>query len=317
MNILLNNYCNLKCEYCFANEVIAEEKQAISLEDFQWLIEFLWRSGLDSIRLIGGEPTLHPQFADLLIEVGRHQFIKEILLFTNGTYNDRIGFLLQLIAKAKRMNVLLNYNDPEVIGEEKNTIILHNIKNLSQAEIRTTLGINFYKPDQDYAYLIEAALKYKMKIRWSIVVPNTEEKKNYDVRKYFSAFVPLISQFIQDCAHLKIQPGVDCNNIPLCLLDDETLRLIALLAENNLKTSICSPVVDVKPSLKAIRCFILNRYEVDIKNFETLEELKGHFHEKVDQEFLGRQLFPECEKCASFQINNKSCACLGFKREVG
>lgn len=207
MNILLNNYCNLKCEYCFANEVIAEEKQNISLEDFQWLIDFLWRSGLDNIRLIGGEPTLHPQFADLLCEAGRHPFIKEIHLFTNGTYNDRIGFLLHLVAKEKKMSVLLNYNDPQVIGEEKNATILRNIKNLAQAGIITTLGINFYKPDQDYSYLLEAASKYKLRIRWSIVVPNTEEKKNDDVSTYFSAFIPLIRQFLQDCAHLKLYPG--------------------------------------------------------------------------------------------------------------
>ena len=61
MNIIINNYCNLTCEYCFAKDVMEEQRQQMTLEQFQWALDFLDASNDGNIRIVGGEPTLHPQ----------------------------------------------------------------------------------------------------------------------------------------------------------------------------------------------------------------------------------------------------------------
>lgn len=38
------------------------------MEDFEWLLDFLKRSGENQVRLIGGEPTLHPQFIKFVLK---------------------------------------------------------------------------------------------------------------------------------------------------------------------------------------------------------------------------------------------------------
>jgi organic radical activating enzyme len=77
-NIAILNYCNLKCEYCFADDMIHEESSAVTLEDFQKILEFTAKvPGMNHIGIIGGEPTLHPQFDEILKEVNSTTELKD------------------------------------------------------------------------------------------------------------------------------------------------------------------------------------------------------------------------------------------------
>lgn len=313
MNIIINNYCNLNCEYCFANDVIAENKKSMTLKDFHWVLDFIRESGRKEVRIIGGEPTLHPQFSEFVLESLRQPFINHLHVFTNGTYNERIGYLFHIASLSKGVSLLINLNDPSVIGKEKTKVIAKNLDSLKGTNIKVTLGINFYKENQDYQYLIDAAKAFGIKnIRWSITVPNTDEKRNFDVKEYFESYIPTIKQFLVDVVKAGLKPHVDCNNIPLCLLDDEALRVIAMVSEANLKTSICNPIIDIKPDLTAIRCFALDDYVVNAKDFTTIAELNSHFSKNVDGQYNGAKLFDVCESCESYQVNGKACACLAF-----
>mgnify|MGYP003313974964 CR=1 FL=1 len=70
-NIAILNYCNLKCEYCFADDMIQEESTSIIIEDYQRILEFLSRGPQNYVGIIGGEPTLHPEF----IEIASHIYV--------------------------------------------------------------------------------------------------------------------------------------------------------------------------------------------------------------------------------------------------
>ena len=54
----------------------------MNLETFSTWLDFLAASGIHEIRLIGGEPTLHPQLADLLQLASQRR--QRILIFTHG-----------------------------------------------------------------------------------------------------------------------------------------------------------------------------------------------------------------------------------------
>ena len=69
MNIILNTYCNLKCNYCFADEYMEENvKTPDKSMDFDFFnTELLPRiKSASLINFMGGEPTLHPHFTDIL-----------------------------------------------------------------------------------------------------------------------------------------------------------------------------------------------------------------------------------------------------------
>ena len=67
-NIAITNYCNLKCPYCFANDMINEQKKNIELNNYIKLLHYLTEyNNIKEIGIIGGEPTLHPFFKEILI----------------------------------------------------------------------------------------------------------------------------------------------------------------------------------------------------------------------------------------------------------
>ncbi len=70
-NLAIAGVCNLRCPYCFAGSYLATSRdQGAAFVDaaaFEERLDFLERSGIPEARLIGGEPTLHPAFPDLVV----------------------------------------------------------------------------------------------------------------------------------------------------------------------------------------------------------------------------------------------------------
>ena len=70
MNILLTNICNRSCPYCFAKGKLISEKPLlrsyIQLKDLKIIINFLKKSKQNTAGILGGEPTLHPEFKKII-----------------------------------------------------------------------------------------------------------------------------------------------------------------------------------------------------------------------------------------------------------
>ena len=315
MNIITNNYCNLACEYCFAKDVMEEDRQLLSLDNFRWLLDFIEKSGQDQVRMLGGESTLHPNFIDFLQECKRHRAIHRFQLFSNFIFNEKVAEALKEVSKDLYMSYLVNYNEPKILGEQKLAILERNITTLRDyGDI--TLGINFYDPNQDWKYIVEAALRHNIKtVRFSITIPNTQEKKELDIKEYFKSFVPVMSQFFLTLALNGLQASTDCNNTPVCMWDDEILRMLAMSNEQVLVAGLCSPVIDVQPSMEAFRCFAHSGNKVNIKDYNNIDELNAYFLETIDSKLDKIDLFPECSSCVSKAVNGKSCGCLAYKTE--
>jgi sulfatase maturation enzyme AslB (radical SAM superfamily) len=282
----------------------------MKMEDFKWILDYLESSNEESVRLIGGEPTLHPEFTDFLLEALRRPSLQRLVIFTNGIFSERKAYLFELASRQKPVHLTINVNHPSVIGRHFKTIE----KNLGllKGKCMITLGINFYQENQDYVPVLELAQQYGIqKVRYAIAVPNASEK--VEPVKYFSRFVPVLSSFAADIARLGLDATADCNNIPLCLLDDDTLRMIAMVRESCLKKSTCSAVLDVKPDMSVIRCFGLGDLSVNIKDFSNIAQLNAYFVEKLDRNIKAKTLFESCKDCASYQVSHESCGCLNMR----
>lgn len=89
------NSCNLACPTCYANSPVGagHHVDAIPLADLQRRIQGVIdrKGGIEILQLSGGEPTLHPQFFELLSWARANPGIDYLLLNTNGVRiaNDR------------------------------------------------------------------------------------------------------------------------------------------------------------------------------------------------------------------------------------
>ena len=82
IRVLIANSCNANCHYCFKPKAKAD---FLTLENFSKLAFFFNESKVSRIRLMGGEPLLHPKIVDFL-NITRANFPNALIdLDTNGT----------------------------------------------------------------------------------------------------------------------------------------------------------------------------------------------------------------------------------------
>lgn len=311
-NIALLNYCNLSCPYCFANEFIEEKKQIITLEQIDKILNFLKTSNDKNMRigLIGGEPTLHPQFKEIILKC--YNFTKQHnyrppLVFTNGIE------LEPYIKYFNQIRGLININEPKIIGLEKWNKIKKNLKILNSLDLQKNIniGINIYPDIQDFSYIFEIATKYSFNnIRCSIVAP-TCNFSYFKKDEYYYYMKNIFIKFVQQAAQLKIKINLDCNKIPICYFNETEKEIIL---QNCIHfSSFCQPVIDITPDFKATSCF--GTYNpIDLNQFQNLEQLERYFLFHDIQPLTIKNKIGKCKNCEKIDLFSCQGGCLAFAK---
>lgn len=321
-NIAITTYCNLHCPYCFADTMInTEDIKNISLEQFETILNWLKQNPHDpmatSIGLIGGEPTLHPKFKQILAIV--EQFLSQCpnghgVLFTNGVYLEQyLPFI------PSKMNILLNLNTPKAMTTEQWNKLNSTLQRLQLYEwlgtYRATIGCNICIEIDDYSFIWDIVDKYNIKhVRVSVTAPTkTVYKKDKDT--YYQLLIPKFLAFAKEAEKRGVTLGKDCNFIPYCYYDNiEDLQLIKKVLETppgRDLTPHCGPIVDITPDFMASSCF--GAYDlVDCSQFENFESLNYYLLNKnVMPRFLANNT-GKCKDCEKHKLLLCQGGCLAF-----
>lgn len=322
-NIMLTYGCNLKCPYCFANEFVNKKSNYITEENFVKAIEFLTREDDTRIGLIGGEPTLHPKFKEFLEYLINNRKVVEATIYTNGILLDRC--INQIIAPKFRL--LVNCNSPEEIGENQFEKLRNNLQLLVNDHYmrdRMNLGINLYKDDLDYSYIIELLKECGLhRVRISLTVPDFSTCGNMNAIEYFKSRKPFLLKFLADMQKNNILPYYDCNKPPYCIWTvEEKEWLENMVAQYHVESNLigdhafCFPVIDILPNLQAVRCFGMSEYEkVNIDDFAGVSEIASYFLNHIDSASYQIPAVEECKECRKRQTRKCTAGCIGFKSE--
>lgn len=272
-NIVLTNKCNLSCSYCFAKEITDTKAQYINVENFQKAVNFIKTGRNERLGIVGGEPSIHPEFGTFLNMIAKDDEINDCIIFTNGTnLENYIDLLLH-----PKFNFLINCNPPYIIGNlynrlEKNIKLLHERK---KEDFK--LGINIYKTNLDYSYifkLLETANKKELRI--SISISNEIKENCENVLNYLEKFNPVLLNLYNDCIKKEIIPYFDCSGIPPCVMSTGLKKAILKAGEIRKKEAgnvnifghECGLQADILPDLSAVRSICFPCYEkVSINNF--------------------------------------------------
>lgn len=330
-NIMLTEKCNLNCSYCFANEYVNRDFREITMENFRKAVSFICRGGDRTLGLIGGEPTLHTRFQDILFELNRNEAVRAVSLFTNGVLLDRFADALAY----QKFSVLVNCNSPDEIGAATYQKILSNIELLIDKygmRDQITLGVNLYRPDFCYSYLLEPLRRFGFRhVRMSLTVPNTKDSGACNSMLFFREMKPLLIRFVSDMLSAGIAPHYDCNKMPICLFIDEekaaAVRLAERLPPGSLfprghapdssilsEEAMCSPVIDILPDLTAIRCFGLSTHtRVRIADFHDAADLRRFFVNEIDSYACKLCAREQCSDCYLHKTNKCLGGCLAYR----
>lgn len=330
-NIMITDICNLHCPYCFANEFVNRERNDIRMDALKEALEFVATEKNCKLGLIGGEPTLHPHFREILQQLIKDHRFQNITLYTNGI---RLGEFARELSHPK-FKILINCNSETDIGVSAYQKMCDNIHVLLHdyyMKERVTLGINLYKPNFEYDYILDLLKKYDLhRVRISIVVPNDAPKGDFDIASYFLSVKPRLKEFFFSAMTENILPYFDCNKIPSCfLLPDEKQFLMTLYHRMQpqyrstkdftndtsilTETVACSPVIDILQDLSAVRCFGLSSStKAHIRDFRTVADLKQYYYRTIDASAIQFGARASCDDCYLAKTMRCTGGCLAYK----
>jgi hypothetical protein len=335
-NIMVNEACNLRCPYCFAEEFVNKAPQEMTLEDFRTALNFALSDSSDrQVGIIGGEPLLYTHIDQVMRMALSDSRTEHVMIYTNAVELDRLA---PDILEAKKFRMLVNCNSPEDMGATAFEKMRQNLLSFQRDHFgngRFRLSVNMYKPDFDYSYVIPIVQEMGFDvIRLSISVPQKGELNGKTPLDYFHEMKLPAMRFVCDMIRCGVITGFDCNFLPGCVLTKEEFdsmmevkdvfyaELSKHYSEEFWQRSIvcemhnCTPVIDILPDLQAIRCFGLSEYtKQNIRDFRNIKDLREHYIRTVDRPAHSLWTADKCKDCTSRELGACSGGCLLFKAQ--
>ena len=168
--IEITDRCNLTCPTCYANSSPTYGNHR-TMEQIEMMLNAIVASEgePDVVQISGGEPTIHPQFFEIL-DLAKTKPIKHLMVNTNGV---RIAtdeeFVKRLATYMPDFEIYLQFDSfkPEVLkkmrGGDLTQIRKKALENLNKYNLSTTLVVTLQKGlnDDELGEIIEFALKQK------------------------------------------------------------------------------------------------------------------------------------------------------------
>ena len=302
-NILITNVCNADCSFCFARERAQDSQNFISLDDLNDRIDYIQSSGLPQIRLIGGEPTIHPKFKEIVSRIRSTGL--DLILFSNGFIPEKnLGCLVEI--PQEKFAMLLNVNAKVKSRNSKNL----RLKVLRNLNIKVTLGFTILNPSFDLAPYFQWINDYGLqrKVRLGLAQPIYGGENQYLSPKRYKTTAQSILKNAEKAKKDKIQLEFDCGFVRCMFTHEEWQQLHDwdMSAESH-----CAPNLDIGLDGQVFHCFSISQIAVSLANVNTT---KAAIAELNDQRQIFRNfgIYPECSDCAEF-INGHCCGgCLSL-----
>jgi radical SAM protein with 4Fe4S-binding SPASM domain len=252
-NISITAECDRGCSYCFARDAYAGEGRRegrMSLALFEDCLDALERSGVDSIRILGGEPTRHPDIiAFLEAAVARK---RPITLFTNALMPPRVASFIAANA-GSFASVLINATDYPSSPPERRDLVDRTMDELGSLAMP---GMSFYRLGQDPSFLLDliAAHGLRKAARLGIAQPCLGGRNEFLHPKRYPRIGDAAARFAQDAFGEGVAVSFDCGFVP-CMFSREQYETLSRRGHSF--RDGCSPVIDILPDGRIIPCYPL------------------------------------------------------------
>lgn len=272
---------------------------------FDEALDYLDRSGMNQVRLLGGEPTQHPAFTGFVQKALDRAF--DIMLFSNGLFSEKILDFLASIPE-KRITILLNTIHPDendARGKKQQQKVL---KRLGKKIIP---GINIYNAGQGLDYLLDYVIHYQLRKEIRIGISHSVLSLNnvYLHPKDYQNIGHNILMFKSKSKEAGVAIGFDCGFVP-CMFP---AAYHGLLSEELKKAgNCCHPIIDMLSDGTFISCYPLHHF-MKVKMHDQLlaKDLIQTF-DKALSVYKGIGIYTHCTSCSLF---NKQCngGCMSFR----
>lgn len=307
-NLIITSLCNRSCKFCFAKsrlDQIKQQKKNIHMP-FGEIIEVfdhLHNSETRVVGILGGEPTLHPQFRQIIEEAQQRGF--HIKLFSNGIMGSKLAdFLCGL--EAGSISIICNISDFEVDSPSKQAKRDHALKKLGRM---VTPGVTISDPNFDYRYLIDFIKRYDLnrRIRVGVAQPIVGQNNAFFPPEDYPELGQAIVKMAKECIKEDIVIGFDCG-MTLCMFTEEQLGILMTHTEGF--KSLCNPIIDIGPDKEVWSCFPLSEvYRTKLSAYESYQTI-CEYYQRIFRPYRSIGCRPECLSCKYMQRGQCKGGCI-------
>jgi sulfatase maturation enzyme AslB (radical SAM superfamily) len=291
-NLCITTRCNQHCSYCFARDHVAHRTAPLDLaeEQLEWRLALLDRAGVEEVRLIGGEPTLHPRFPALVQAIAAQG--RRIVVFSNGIIPAASLAALQALP-ASQCGVLVNTAHPSEDGQGH----ARRLQTLAALGQRASLSFNIHRADVSLDYLPEviAETGCAPAVRLGLAHPCLSGANQSLHPKQYPSVAPKIVALAANAARRGIHVHFDCGFVR-CMF---TVEQLAALEEHGVGARWkCGPIVDIDVSADALPCFALARdYRYALRPDMDLAVARASLEQRLAG-FRRAGVYRECSACS-------------------
>jgi cyclic pyranopterin phosphate synthase len=276
----------------------SEQDAVLSWDNAVYLADFLLASGERRVSLLGGEPSLHPDFVALTAYFAARGF--NVTVFTSGILSSaKLAELKTQSAQLPpdRVQFVCNINNPEQTPEGAKE--RERLEAFLTAMGRWTMpAFNIYRRDYDIGFLFDLVERFGMRrrLRLGIAHPIPGAGNAAIAVDDIEGVIARLSQWRERFEATRVKPNFDCG-FALCKIGDEQLGWLTRLS-GRIEFK-CNPAVDITPELEVYCCFPLaglaRKSVFDFDSYRQLVDYYRDLQRRLRAEIAG--IFPECADC--------------------
>lgn len=298
-NLILTNKCYNGCSFCFVDS--KNNGRLFTKKKLQALLPFIQSFNRKSVHLLGGEPTLNPEFFQILEGLLQEGF--RVKVFTNGKLPTKLVERLQSLHKGE-FCFCVNRTDPHLTPK-----IIQFYRKLGH---KIELSVTVYQSEQPLDHMLAEIFTYHLSrnFRLGIALPIWPTKPNTYLRLAdYTTVANEIFSFIREAVVAGVKPEFDCG-FPYCFFND---RQKAFLTSHKIQfASLCGPIPDIGPDHTASHCFPLAKLAHPVSKSSTWPALQHDLKETFSSVDL-KPIFEECTNCPSLADKRCSGGCAAFR----
>ena len=305
MNLVLTEACNKGCLYCFAYGWSVQRGMDMPLEQACAIIDSCAESSIKSVRLLGGEPTLHNEFLKILDYSIRR--LTDSTLISNLLFDREILEGIVYLCTENPNKVLhILANGTDTIDDR----FVYNYRRLSSIDnIRLSLGITVdrtltARQHLRYLKVLLDHLPAIGRVRLSMEFPSSVERWYDPVhdRDYGSVLYRIARFFL----YRGVPVNFDCIILP-CMFTRRQYNILA--GETSCKTVCRGPAMDIDRYENVRYCFpcsdvVVHSYGDPTRDRERLKSLYNKRYDMIDS---------RCSECYYSKRNMCAGPCGAFQ----
>jgi MoaA/NifB/PqqE/SkfB family radical SAM enzyme len=150
VDVYITSQCNRRCAYCFLPSDFFASGMRMSVDRFSGVVGWSQRQGVREVTLLGGEPSLHPSFADMISLASDRGM--DVRVVTNGAgrfqrlLKDRLIDPAKLSRVAVSMDTLDEAVQDELRGPGALCDAMNTIKLLGDCGVPFDINVTAVRP---------------------------------------------------------------------------------------------------------------------------------------------------------------------------